>query len=293
MHIYIDLCMRKSKNYERMDGKKGKKRTQQQTLWKRKKREKNTIYTQHLALNVSSLSLLMVGYIIGVCLPYTKQIHVFCFYACACVLVAAMFILLVCIFSFTHQRLNVKTQQQQQHFNMHSMFKGESLQRLWIAHKQQQQQVSPVTYRDLVLPTPMFMERSFQQFVFVLFLTCLACWFRYNTKIQIQTTFHVAVTQSPAARERIKIFGLDEHLKCHAKHGHKHQHTNSALSCLAKCLCRCTFCRQIQLEWKRTKSNCLSVRFHLMLMPKHIWPKIIRKTTESSQHFKRWHSLFD
>lgn len=213
---------------------KRKKRTQQQTLWKR---EKNTIYTQHLALNVSSLSLLMVGYIIGVCLPYTKQIHVFCFFACACVLVAAMFILLVCIFSFTHQRLNVKTQQQQQHFNMHSMFKGESLQRLWIAHKQRQQQVSPVTYRDLVLPTPMFIERSFQQFVFVLFLTCLACCLRYNTKIQIQTTFHVAVTQSPAARERIKIFGLDEHLKCHAKHGHKHQHTNSALSCLAKNAC--------------------------------------------------------
>lgn len=69
--------------------------------------EKNTTYTQHFALNVSSLSLLMVGYIIGVCLPYTKHIHahtftmfsVFCF--SVCVLVAAMFILPVYVFVYT------------------------------------------------------------------------------------------------------------------------------------------------------------------------------------------------
>lgn len=105
MHISVDLCMRKSENYERMDEKK-EKNAHHNKRYGNERNEKNTMHTQHLALNVSSLGLLMVGYIIGVCLPYTKQIHayvydVFCFYACVRVLVAAMFIRPVCIFVYT------------------------------------------------------------------------------------------------------------------------------------------------------------------------------------------------
>lgn len=97
--MHIVLCMRKSVKIMRMDGEKKGNNNQRK---RRKTQESKKTYTQHFALNVSSLSLLD-GYR---CVYPKKCSHTQTYtllqfvslFECAAVFVAAMFILSVCIF---------------------------------------------------------------------------------------------------------------------------------------------------------------------------------------------------
>lgn len=176
-----------------------------------------------------------------------------------------MFILSLCVhthISFTHQRLNVKTQPAflsmhiqcvEGEFRFHRCFMNctQTISReasnkflLWLI--------------DLVLPAPTFRRAELSTIhICAFFLTCLYIDFSINTKIQIQTTFHVDIwNKNHRQADRKKIKFLDLWNVCNVM---KIANTNTLTTCCSHAqqsgsVCECTFCRQNPIGVKENQS---------------------------------------
>lgn len=182
--ISIDLCMRKSENYKRMDEKRKKQHTHNNNN-KRYGNERNERKTQstHNTLRWTSVHwVYWWSAILSVCVYRTQNrfMHTFMMFSVilcvyVCVLVAAMFILPVCIFVYTST-----TQCQNTAAFVHAFDAQRGITSTFVNCTQTTAATSfSCDIQRFGVANANFIVRSFQQSAVVLFLTCLTHWFRH------------------------------------------------------------------------------------------------------------------